>query len=90
MLDLKNSALSRRAMIVAVSACLLCIYHLIPNIYHIPVPIYARPFSVHYKYVEVFAVVAFLSVVIALIARPKATAKSSLHTIMTQEKMGQD
>lgn len=53
----------------------ICIYHAIPNIYHVPVPADARPTDVHYKYIAFFGGLAVLGVIDALITRPKAGAK---------------
>lgn len=71
----KSPVLFYAAIAVAVVALLFCIYHLIPNIYHIPIPAYAEPTKVHYKYVELFEGLAILGVIGTLIARPKSGAK---------------
>jgi hypothetical protein len=63
------------AIAIAVVALLLGVYNAIPDIYHWPVPDYAQPTKVHEKYVALFGGIAALSVVGALIARPKRNAK---------------
>lgn len=71
----KSPVLFYTAIAFTVVALLLCIYQLIPNIYHVPVPAYAEPTKVHYKYVELFGGLAILGVIGALITYPKAGAK---------------
>ncbi len=71
----KNPVLFYVAIAVTVVALLFCVYHLIPNIYHVPVPAYAEPTKVHEKYVAFFAGLAVLGVIGALITRPKTGAK---------------
>jgi hypothetical protein len=68
--SMKNSVLFYGAIAVTVTAVLFCIYHAIPNIYHVPVPDYAEPTKVHYKYVAAFAGLAVLGVIGALMTRP--------------------
>jgi hypothetical protein len=60
------------ALAVAGVSLLLTIYYLIPGIYHVPIPDVARPTLVHEKYVELCASIVFLSVLVALISRPRA------------------
>lgn len=71
----KSSILFYGAIVVTAVALLLCIYNAIPGIYHVPVPAYAEPTKVHYKYVALFGGLAVLGAIGALITRPKAGAK---------------
>lgn len=73
--NVKSPVLFYIAIAITIVSLLFCIYHAIPNIYHIPVPAYADPTKVHYKYVATFGGLAALGVIVALIARPKAGAK---------------
>ena len=69
----KNPALFYGAIAVAVVALLLCIYYVIPGINHVLVS--SNPTATHIKHVVLFAVLAILGVVAALVTRPKALAK---------------
>ncbi len=71
----KSPILFYIAIAVTIIALLFCIYQLIPNIYHVPVPDYAEPTKVHYKYVGLFGGIAVLGAIGALITRPKADTK---------------
>lgn len=63
------------ATALTVLALLFCGYYLIPNINHVLIPAYAQPTLVHYKYVGLAGGVAVLSIIGALITRPKRIAK---------------
>ena len=60
------------AIAVTIVSLLLCIYQLIPNIYHFPVPAYADPMLVHYKYAGFFGGIAALGGICVLLTQPKA------------------
>jgi hypothetical protein len=67
----KNIFLFSASIIFASIALLLCIYYAIPNIYHYPIPDFARPTLVHEKYVQLFGGATVLGVLAALLTRPR-------------------
>ncbi|GHO98067.1 hypothetical protein KSF_081150 [Reticulibacter mediterranei] len=73
----KGSALFYGAVAITVVALLFCVYYIIPGIYHIPVPAYAEPTKVHYKYIAVFGGIAVLGIIGALLVRLRGSMKSS-------------
>lgn len=82
----KKPVLFYVAIAVAIVALLFCIYHAIPGIYHVPIPAYAEPTKVHYKYIAVFGGIAALGVIGALLVRLRGSVKSSRSDRISQEK----
>jgi hypothetical protein len=82
----KGSALFYGAITIAVVALLFCVYYVIPGIYHVPIPAYAEPTKVHYKYIAVFGGIAVLGVIGALLARLRNSMKLSQSDRISQEQ----
>ncbi|QBD74926.1 hypothetical protein EPA93_02540 [Ktedonosporobacter rubrisoli] len=73
--NVRNPILFYGAIAFTIVALLLCIYNLIPNIYHVTVPDYAEPTKVHEKYVAIFGGLTALGIIGVLFTRPKSGTK---------------
>ncbi|HEY4388039.1 MAG TPA: hypothetical protein VGN34_26625 [Ktedonobacteraceae bacterium] len=71
---MKNPGLFYGAIVIAIIGLLLAIFYAIPGISH-PLTT-GNPLAAHYKHVALFAVIAILGVVGALVSRPKASASN--------------
>ncbi|HTK09956.1 MAG TPA: hypothetical protein VL485_22480 [Ktedonobacteraceae bacterium] len=69
---MKNPGLFYGAIVVAIIGLLLAIFYAIPGLSHPLVS--SNPLAAHYKHVALFAVLAILGVVGALVSRPKAAS----------------
>ena len=67
---MKHAGLFYGELLVAIIGVLLAIFYAIPGITH---PLVANPQTAHYKPVALFAAIAILVVVVALVSRPKIT-----------------
>ena len=69
----KNPALFYGALAVAVIGLILCIWYLVPGVYH---PLASgNVMAMHFKHAAVFGALAVIGVIGALVTRPKAAVK---------------
>ncbi|TMC23940.1 MAG: hypothetical protein E6J34_01335 [Chloroflexi bacterium] len=69
----KNPALFYGALAVAVIGLILCIWYLVPGVYH---PLASgNVMAGHFKHAAVFGALAVIGVIGALVTRPKAAMK---------------
>jgi hypothetical protein len=71
---MRNSTLFYGAIAVAVIMVILCVYYIIPGVYH-PLTFSGNPMSAHYKHVVGFGAIAVVAILVALINRPKAVVR---------------
>ena len=74
MANSNNRAVFYAAIVVAVLAILVCVYHVIPGYNHVLVTS-GDPKATHIKHVLAFAAVAVIAIIGALVTRPKSIAR---------------
>ncbi|HEU5227013.1 MAG TPA: hypothetical protein VFU49_04305 [Ktedonobacteraceae bacterium] len=72
---MKNPVVFYGAIVVAILSLALAVYYVIPGYSHILVS--GNPTAMHLKHVLLFAGIAVLGVIAALVTRPKAKAVAS-------------
>ena len=70
---MKNPAIFYGAIVFAIIGVILAVFYAIPGVSH-PLVFSGSPMSAHYKHAALFAVLAIIGIIGAVVSRPKAAA----------------
>ncbi|MBV9257101.1 MAG: hypothetical protein JO215_03675 [Ktedonobacteraceae bacterium] len=71
MANSNSRAIFYAAIVVAIIAVLLCVFYMVPGVYH-PLAFSGDPSSAHPKHSIAFGLLAVLAIIGALVTRPKS------------------
>ena len=74
MANSNNRAVFYAAIVVAIIALVLCVFYLVPGVYH-PLTFSGKPTDAHRTHAIAFGILTAIAIIGALVTRPKSTIR---------------